>query len=141
MARYLSPKTIVDEWNYNLVLWRSSQLFVCSFAYTLLSVLSGTRTAFRAMFFDGDNTMWSSFRSVGVLHRYIICICIVYSVYVQMYKSSFFLYICLFELTGICYCPPTQFIHSFSCYNSCLFYCYRFKSEFPIRRLRKHAKT
>ena len=62
IARFLSPKTIADEWNYNLVLWRSSQLYLCSFAYTLLSVLSGTRTAFRAWWMDGDNTMWSSYR-------------------------------------------------------------------------------
>jgi hypothetical protein len=39
MCRFLSPETI--DWNYNMVLWRSSQLYSCSFAYTLLSVLSG----------------------------------------------------------------------------------------------------
>lgn len=61
-ARFLMPKTVQDQWNFNLVLWRSSQLYVCSFAYTLLSVISGTRAAFRAKFYDGDNTFWSSFR-------------------------------------------------------------------------------
>jgi len=35
---------------------------VCSFAYTLLSVIIGTQSAYRAKFKDGDNTMWSSFR-------------------------------------------------------------------------------
>lgn len=62
LAKFLSPKTVDDKWNYNMVLWRSSQLYVCSFAYTALSIWVGTRTAFRAMFFDGDNTMWSSYR-------------------------------------------------------------------------------
>ena len=56
------PKVVDDDWNFNLVLWRSSQLYVCSFAYTLLSVISGTRAAFRARFSDGDNTFWTSFR-------------------------------------------------------------------------------
>jgi hypothetical protein len=45
-----------------MVLWRSSQLFVCSWAYTLLSVIIGTQSAYKAKFNDGDNTMWSSFR-------------------------------------------------------------------------------
>jgi len=62
MATFLSPKTKRDQWNFSMVLWRSSQLFVCSFAYTLLSLINGTQTAYRARFKDGDNTMWSSFR-------------------------------------------------------------------------------
>lgn len=62
MASFLSPKTKKDQWNFSMVLWRSSQLFVCSFAYTLLSLINGTQTAYRARFKDGDNTMWSSFR-------------------------------------------------------------------------------
>jgi hypothetical protein len=62
MASFLSPKTKKDSWNFSMVLWRSSQLFVCSFAYTLLSLINGTQTAYRARFHDGDNTMWSSFR-------------------------------------------------------------------------------
>jgi hypothetical protein len=62
MSQFLAPKTVEDKWNYNMVLWRSSQLYVCSSAYTLLSIISGTKTAFMAAFFDGDNTMWSSYR-------------------------------------------------------------------------------
>ena len=62
IGRFISPKTITDNWNFNLVLWRSSQLFVCSSAYTLLSLISGTRTAFRAWMYAGDNTFWTSFK-------------------------------------------------------------------------------
>lgn len=60
MCRFLSLKT--DDWNYSMVLWRSSQLYSCSFAYTLLSIITGTGNAFKAKFFDKDLTMWSSFR-------------------------------------------------------------------------------
>ena len=73
MCRFLSIKT--DKWNYSMVLWRSSQLYSCSFAYATLSVITGTTNAFRAKFldrYDGacdfsycdcrDLTMWSSFR-------------------------------------------------------------------------------
>jgi len=60
MCRFLCLKT--DDWNYSMVLWRSSQLYACSFAYSLLSVITGTSNAFRAKFFDSDLTMWSSFR-------------------------------------------------------------------------------
>jgi len=60
MSRHLSPQTKQD--NFNTVLWRSSQLYVCSFAYTFMSLISGTKTAFKARFLDCDNTMWSSFR-------------------------------------------------------------------------------
>jgi len=62
MSSFLSPKTKKDQWNFSMVLWRSSQLFVCSWAYTLLSVTTGTQTAWNAFRFDGDNTMWSSYR-------------------------------------------------------------------------------
>ena len=62
MCRFLSPKTVTDRWDYSMVMWRSSQLFSVSWAYTLLSVVSGTYTAFKAGFFDTDNTMWNSFR-------------------------------------------------------------------------------
>ena len=48
-----------------MVLWRSSQLYSVSAAYTLLSVITGTSTAFRAKFFDGDNTALNSFRVSG----------------------------------------------------------------------------
>lgn len=44
-----------------MVMWRSSQLYSCSFAYTLLSVLSGTANSFNAYLFGKDLTMWSSF--------------------------------------------------------------------------------
>lgn len=60
MCRFLSLKT--DDWNYSMVLWRSSQLYSCSFAYSLLSIITGTGNAFKAKFFDKDLTMWSSFR-------------------------------------------------------------------------------
>jgi hypothetical protein len=60
MCRFLSLKT--DDWNYSMVLWRSSQLYSCSFAYSLLSILTGTTNAFKAHFMDADLTMWSSFR-------------------------------------------------------------------------------
>ena len=43
MCRFLSPETV--DWNYNMVLWRSSQLYSCSFAYTLLSLFSGKRAS------------------------------------------------------------------------------------------------
>lgn len=42
-------------------MWRSSQLYSCSFAYTFLSVISGTLNAANAYFFGKDLTMWSSF--------------------------------------------------------------------------------
>ena len=60
MCRFLSLKT--DDWNYAMVLWRSSQLYSCSFAYSLLSIITGTGNAFKAKFRDKDLTMWSSFR-------------------------------------------------------------------------------
>ena len=60
MCRFLSLKT--DDWNYSMVLWRSSQLYSCSFAYSLLSIITGTGNAFKAKFLDRDLTMWSSFR-------------------------------------------------------------------------------
>mmetsp|Transcript_3692 Transcript_3692/g.5713 ORF Transcript_3692/g.5713 Transcript_3692/m.5713 type:complete len:1372 (+) Transcript_3692:182-4297(+) len=60
MCRFLSLKT--DDWNYSMVLWRSSQLYSCSFAYSTLSIITGTGNAFKAKFFDRDLTMWSSFR-------------------------------------------------------------------------------
>ena len=79
MCRFLSPET--TGWNYryvsvlcncrlirqftgfflSMVMWRSSQLYSCSFAYTLLSVISGTSNAANAYFFGKDLTMWSSF--------------------------------------------------------------------------------
>lgn len=46
MCRFLSLKT--DEWNYSMVLWRSSQLYSCSFAYSTLSILTGTSNAWKA---------------------------------------------------------------------------------------------
>lgn len=62
MSKQLSPAVVSNDWNFSLVVWRSTQLYLCSFGYTLLSVLSGTYTAFNARFYDADNTMWSSFR-------------------------------------------------------------------------------
>ena len=50
MCRFLSLKT--DDWNYSMVLWRSSQLYSCSFAYSTLSIITGTGNAFKAKFFD-----------------------------------------------------------------------------------------
>lgn len=47
MCRFLSLKT--DEWNYSMVLWRSSQLYSCSFAYSTLSIITGTSNAFKAL--------------------------------------------------------------------------------------------
>lgn len=39
MCKFLSLKT--EEWNFAMVLWRSSQLYSASFAYTLLSLMTG----------------------------------------------------------------------------------------------------
>lgn len=39
LVAYLNTHT--KKWNYTMILWRSSQLYACSFAYTFLSVLSG----------------------------------------------------------------------------------------------------
>ena len=39
LVSFLNPHT--KKWNYTMVLWRSSQLYACSFAYSFLSVLSG----------------------------------------------------------------------------------------------------
>ena len=50
MCRFLSLKT--DDWNYSMVLWRSSQLYSCSFMYSTLSIITGTGNAFKAHFFD-----------------------------------------------------------------------------------------
>lgn len=58
----MNPQVVQQNWNFNLVLWRSSQLYACSFAYACLSVQAGTITAYTARFRDGDNTAWSSFR-------------------------------------------------------------------------------
>jgi len=63
LAKHLLPKTVEDKWSYNNVLWRSSQLYACSFAYTFLSIISGSMAAFNSKFYNGDNTSWSSFRS------------------------------------------------------------------------------
>mmetsp|Transcript_14970 Transcript_14970/g.22515 ORF Transcript_14970/g.22515 Transcript_14970/m.22515 type:complete len:1308 (-) Transcript_14970:8-3931(-) len=60
ICRFINPHT--KEWNYNMALWRSSQLYACSFAYALLSFISGTRNAIGAYSTDKDLTMWSSFR-------------------------------------------------------------------------------
>lgn len=48
MCRYLSLKT--DDWNYSMVLWRSSQLYSCSFAYSTLSILTGTSNSVKALY-------------------------------------------------------------------------------------------
>lgn len=40
ILRHVNPLT--TKWNFIMVLWRSSQLYSCSFAYTFLSFLSGT---------------------------------------------------------------------------------------------------
>mmetsp|Transcript_9641 Transcript_9641/g.14517 ORF Transcript_9641/g.14517 Transcript_9641/m.14517 type:complete len:1159 (+) Transcript_9641:48-3524(+) len=60
IVRKLNPHTA--KWNYTMVLWRASQLYACSFAYSFLSFLSGTKSAYNAQFHDADLTMWSSFR-------------------------------------------------------------------------------
>lgn len=60
ICRLVNPVT--EEWNFDMSLWRSSQLFACSFGYSLLSVYGGTTSVFRARFRDHDLTMWSSFR-------------------------------------------------------------------------------
>ena len=60
MTRFLSIRT--KDWNYNMTLWRSSQLYACSFAYTVLSIITGTINAVRACFLNRDLTMWASFR-------------------------------------------------------------------------------
>lgn len=60
ILRHLNQHTA--KWNFTMVLWRSSQLYACSFAYSFLSFLSGTRSAYNARFHDADLTMWASFR-------------------------------------------------------------------------------
>lgn len=54
--------TRTGHWNYHMTLWRSSQLFACSFAYTILTIYEGTVSFLRAIFFAADLTMWQSFR-------------------------------------------------------------------------------
>lgn len=61
MCRQLNNKT--SEWKYSKVLWRSSQLYSCSFGYTLLSVIMGTYNSIA----HEDLTKWSSFR-LKVMH-------------------------------------------------------------------------
>jgi hypothetical protein len=60
ICRLANPVT--KNWNFDMTLWRSSQLFACSFGYSFLSICAGTASAFRAKFHDHDLTMWSSFR-------------------------------------------------------------------------------
>lgn len=45
----------------SMVMWRSSQLYSCSFAYTFLSVIAGSLNALNAYLYGKDLTMWSSF--------------------------------------------------------------------------------
>jgi hypothetical protein len=60
ICRLVNP--ITREWNFDRTLWRATQLYSCSFAYTFLSFCAGTASAYRAKYHDHDLTMWSSFR-------------------------------------------------------------------------------
>lgn len=60
ICRLVNP--ITKEWNFDRTLWRATQLYACSFAYTFLSFCAGTASAYRAKYRDQDLTMWSSFR-------------------------------------------------------------------------------
>ena len=64
ICRTVNP--ITESWNFNMTLWRSSQLYACSFGYTILSLFAGTASAYRAYFLDHDLTMWTSFRVSNV---------------------------------------------------------------------------
>lgn len=74
ITRFLSKET--RDWNYNMTLWRSSQLFACSFAYTALSVITGTVNAVRLTFFHRDLTMWSSFRVSNQVLTKVLIYCV-----------------------------------------------------------------
>jgi hypothetical protein len=64
MARFLSPEVRdPTKYNFNLFLWRSSQLYSCSFAYSMLAFICGTISSVRAFFFYQDNTFWESFKN------------------------------------------------------------------------------
>ena len=48
MVEFIIPSTSqkhsdrrTEPWNYNKVLWRSTQLYMCSFAYSVLAIMSG----------------------------------------------------------------------------------------------------
>jgi hypothetical protein len=60
MARHTAPAT--KQLNYDRCLWRGSQLYANSFMFTLLAVVGGTVSAFKAWMWDCDLSMWSSFR-------------------------------------------------------------------------------
>lgn len=60
IARHTAPATA--NFNYHRSLWRGSQLYACSFMFTLLATIAGTFSAYKAWRYDLDLSMWSSFR-------------------------------------------------------------------------------
>jgi hypothetical protein len=60
IARHTAPAT--KTMNYDRCLWRGSQLYACSFMYTVLATIAGSWSAYKAWMWDYDLSMWSSFR-------------------------------------------------------------------------------
>lgn len=60
MCRFLMPNTKV--WSFNMLLWRSSQLYSCSAGYTALSIMTGTGNYIASRWSAKDLTSWSSFK-------------------------------------------------------------------------------
>lgn len=51
-----------NEVNLYMCLYRVTQLYACSFAYSVLSTIAGSYSAFKAWHYDMDLSMWTSFR-------------------------------------------------------------------------------
>ena len=61
MVKYIAPQN--KDINYSVRLWRLTQVYSISFMYTLMSVIAGLYSAYKAYFLDYDLSMWSSFRA------------------------------------------------------------------------------
>ena len=60
MVRLLSPKTVVDRWDFSMVLFRSLQVYSVSAGYTVVAVIVGTVSAFKLFFKAVDNSHWTA---------------------------------------------------------------------------------
>ena len=60
IARFTAPdsKTL----DFNIVMWRSTQLWGISFVYSIMAIIGGCWSAYKAAFWDYDLSMWSSFK-------------------------------------------------------------------------------
>lgn len=59
ISQYLIPGT--EKSQYDACLWRGAQLYSASFMFTLMACIAGTWSAIKALLWDFDLSMWSSF--------------------------------------------------------------------------------